>query len=41
VNNRLLRAVFTDRDAWTYTAVEDVRPAQSERWIETPEAAVA
>jgi UDP-3-O-[3-hydroxymyristoyl] N-acetylglucosamine deacetylase len=41
VNNRLLRAVFTDRDAWTYTAVEDIRPAQSERWIETPEAAVA
>jgi UDP-3-O-[3-hydroxymyristoyl] N-acetylglucosamine deacetylase len=41
VNNRLLRAVFADRDAWTYTAVEDSHPVRVERWIDAPAAAVA
>jgi UDP-3-O-[3-hydroxymyristoyl] N-acetylglucosamine deacetylase len=41
VNNRLLRALFADRKAWTYTAVEDTRLAPAERWIDAPAAAVA
>ena len=41
VNNRLLRAVFADPDAWAYTAMEDSHPVAADRWIETPAAAVA
>jgi len=41
VNNRLLRAVFADSSAWTYTTVDEVRPIQTDRWVETPAVAVA
>ena len=41
VNNRLLRAVFSDSSAWTYTTVDEIRPVQGGRWIDTPAVAVA
>lgn len=41
VNNRLLQAVFADRDAWTHTTVEEVRPVHGGRWMEAPAVAVA
>ncbi len=41
VNNRLLQAVFADRDAWTHTTVEEICPAHGGRWMDAPAVAVA
>jgi len=41
INNQLLRALFADSEAWTYTTVEIDERVTPRRWIDTPAAAVA
>jgi UDP-3-O-[3-hydroxymyristoyl] N-acetylglucosamine deacetylase len=41
IHNQLLRAVFADSDAWTYTTLDDGQRVNPGRWIDTPAAAVA
>lgn len=40
-NNELLRAVFADSDAWTYTTLDDGDAVNPAPWLEAPAAAVA
>jgi UDP-3-O-acyl-N-acetylglucosamine deacetylase len=41
INNQLLRALFADSEAWTYTTVSTDQRVSPRHWVETPAAAVA
>jgi UDP-3-O-[3-hydroxymyristoyl] N-acetylglucosamine deacetylase len=41
INNLILRALFADADAWTYTTLDGDERSSHGRWIEEPAAAVA
>jgi UDP-3-O-[3-hydroxymyristoyl] N-acetylglucosamine deacetylase len=41
INNQLLRVLFADSDAWTYTTVDVDERVTPRHWIDTPAAAVA
>lgn len=41
INNQLLRALFADSEAWTYTTLDNSQRVNPRQWIDTPAAAVA
>lgn len=41
INNQLLRALFADSEAWTYTTVDTDERVTPRQWIDTPAVAVA